>query len=325
MKTIFLAILLACEMISCTPTNTPNAQKLNPGLAQGIIGGKTEIQSRQSGLLEKKRFDAISNRMVMVMLEEVNPNGNTVLMTASGVILSESFIITSAHIFKGFKFDTSHIGVLFFGASGTWQDRPRMEFSKSDILNKTSREVDEMATPDWAKQAGHKDYVLIRINDGLPAGFQNIRMINDIGFFKQGDPYRVAGFGQSEAVKLDYQLRTLDLTLSRSNLNQVSSKFPFPINLGVETEKFFLELNANAANTWRGGDSGGAVYYEHTNASGNIEVYLAGIITSHYDYGSSADCANHLSSCAVAGYALRADAFYDDAMATARRIANGQR
>ena len=298
-------VALAVNFSSCT---SQNVDSQNRGLLQGIIGGKTDAQT--NGSVEKKQFNAISKHVAMIALEEISPSGRKVVEKASAVILNDNFVVTSAHIFEGFKFDSSHQGVIFFGASGDWQKRQRQEFSKNDILN---RNADELTRKGWSLDQGNKDYVFIRIKNGLPSGFSKIAMMNDYEFFKNNKNYRFAGFGRSENGVDDSLMRTLDLTLSRYNSNQASDKFsPIPNILGVEDRNYFLEFYGDARASISLGDSGGAVYFEGTDEQGAPMAFLAGIITGYQSYGQL-----------VADYCLRVDAFYNDAIATSRRIIKG--
>ncbi len=328
MKLPFLLARIFCAAVltSCTLQNTPNTNSPKPGVLQGIIGGKTELESRQTSSLEKRRFEAIASRTVMVAFQEITANGRTILSRGTGVIVNESIIATSAHYLEGFKFDNSHGGAIFFGASGRWQDRERQYFSKADILNRSSIEVDQMATKDWSLKAGNKDYILIRLREPLPAGFQQMWLMNDLTFFKIGDPYRAAGFGLTEGKNGEYQyeLRTLDLTLSRASTSQSNAKYsPISEKLGVEDHNFFLEFDASAAHSVLPGDSGGPLYYEFIESSGKVNVYLAGLITAHQYFGNPLDCQSRLPSCWAANYGLRIDALRIDVLETAKRINRG--
>ncbi len=311
--------VLAKFLLSCAPNQTLNALAQKEGLLTAISGGRTSIENQQSGSLDKKRFDSIAKHTVLVTIQDKSEN---VVEISSGVILNESFIVTSAHLFEKYKLDGDYSGTIYFGSSGNFSDRAQQKFSKNEFLLPKPDQIDNISnTPNWSMLPGNKDFVFIRLNQGLPKGFEKIIMINDNSFFKAGDSYHAAGFGYSENDRFDYQLRNVDIILSRSNTKQPSKFKEISSSLGVEDLNYFLEFSATAAATVLHGDSGGPIYYEYTDGNGKIVCYLAGIITAHQE--PSLNCKNDPSSCSIADYALRVDAFYNDAISVATRIVQG--
>ncbi len=313
MKNKFYVLIAAINILSsCTPQNTPNAQALKSGVLQNIIGGKTEAESLAAGAQEAKSFNAIAQHMAMIVVQKRDAQGNIdpYGAGASAVILAPNLIVTSAHTFEGFNMSKGQFGKVYFGSSGEFQNRPTYTFAKADIVD---RNTDEMAVPGWKLQAGHKDYVFIFIKSGVPRGFTGMKMMNDMNFFKKDAHYKAAGFGMSGVNTDDSQLRVLDTTISRWNINQISEKYsPLPDGIGVEDKKYFLELNAHSNSTVYKEDSGGAVYFEGKDEKGEPDLFLAGIISAHRGFPTG-----------MANYSLRVDAFYQDAIEVAKKIYGG--
>ena len=123
------SILTGLAFLSCSPQVSPNASTQDQGILQSVIGGLTEAQAHDAGSTEVSKFEAIAQHMAMVMVESTDENGNThPVEMGSAVIVSDRFIITSAHIFEGHIGSSAHVGKIYFGSSGPYENRIYQNF-----------------------------------------------------------------------------------------------------------------------------------------------------------------------------------------------------
>lgn len=306
-------VALTCVISGCGVNVSRNAiseELQDSRKILGVIGG-TEAQSS----------DDISRHVVLIRIEERLPNNQTEITSATGVIISNRFIVTAAHTFANIKIKSGsqEAGPKAYMSFGIEPGSSlKQEFFASDFLNKSAAELSD---PAYLMNPNNMDYVFIRIPSGIPQGFSKIGLIGNKNDINVGDKIKLAGYGQTNNQVWDYKLRTLNLNVSATDVN-AAVLTPVP-NLNANARTYFLEMATTGSQRASHGDSGGPLYYEiHEN--GKTQLALAGIHTNHKAYNSTtSNCRQQESElCKVADYGLRVDAFFEDSLKTARLLAN---
>ncbi len=293
-------------------------------VSYNAISTKIEDQQKLLGVVggtEANANDEISKHVVSIIIEEPRADGGMLKHSGTGVIISNHFIITAAHIFRNLKIKTGPqssgmTAYMNFGLSP--RTSIRQDFYARDFLNRTANEVSD---PAYLDDPTHSDYVLIRLSNGVPAGFSKMGVINELNFIKAGDQVKLAGFGKTNGEVFDYTLRILDVTITATDVSKATR---LPIGVTSQSDQaYFLEIASLGSHRLAPGDSGGPIFYERV-VDGRTEIALAGIQTQIAKYNTAqSNCSNIESdACLYANYGLRFEAFHDEAFRTGHALAH---
>jgi hypothetical protein len=303
-------IVFALALAACGVKVSPNA-----------ISAKIEEQKNLLGIVGGQRAqenDEISKHVVLITIEQPLADNNVKVQVGTGVIISNRFIVTAAHVFENMKIksgpqDSGRTAYLNFGLAR--KAGSRQEFFARDFINKSAVDLSD---PNYLDRPGASDYVFIRIPNGLPPGYSKMAVMTDKNDLEHGKRIKTAGYGETNNGVSDLTLRTLDLTVGSTDSNHPMMPVGRIVNsFGLN---YFLESITVGSHRTGDGDSGGPVYYE-SQEGGRSHLVLAGIHSSAQFFDSYSTCSSHDSdSCKVANYNLRADAFLDEAIRIAKSL-----
>jgi V8-like Glu-specific endopeptidase len=284
-------IVFALALAACGVKVSPNA-----------ISAKIEEQKNLLGIVGGQRAqenDEISKHVVLITIEQPLADNNVKVQVGTGVIISNRFIVTAAHVFENMKIksgpqDSGRTAYLNFGLAR--KAGSRQEFFARDFINKSAVDLSD---PNYLDRPGASDYVFIRIPNGLPPGYSKMAVMTDKNDLEHGKRIKTAGYGETNN------------GVSMMPVGRIVNSFGL---------NYFLESITVGSHRTGDGDSGGPVYYE-SQEGGRSHLVLAGIHSSAQFFDSYSTCSSHDSdSCKVANYNLRADAFLDEAIRIAKSL-----
>jgi hypothetical protein len=205
--------------------------------------------------------DAIARSTVMVACIDTLSGADILVGSASGVIVADGIVLTAGHIFSMCRHgQAGGTGAgqrweLRFGLDGKDAKAPAVAIGPGDLLND---DVPRLLAPLHIEHERYRDYALVRVPGGLPAGVRPMRIAPASALPSKGTLVHFAGYGFIQPGWTDYRLRTVRLPVTSVDAGQPAMP-PLGKHFSAFDRQYYVDFHSRSRHACVG-DSGGPFY-----------------------------------------------------------------